>query len=284
MVKPLKSCVVRVFNTGERPVGTGFLVAPDYVVTCAHVVAQALDIDEDSLEAPRNPIYIDFPIIEKDKFFSARVVFWQPVNPNSPIEDIACLKLEGSVPTGAQPAWLLPDLNLEGHNFGTFGFPGGRDGGAWSYGILRDTTGERWIQLERTSQDGYGLEGGFSGAPIWDLNLEAIVGMAVAIDPHREEKVGFMIPANVLIEAYPQLGERPICPYQGLSDFDEDDEDFFFGREGFVQKLVQAVQELPLVSVVGPSGCGKSSVVKAGLIPQLIASDRWEIIWTFRKK
>jgi WD40 repeat protein/DNA-binding SARP family transcriptional activator len=68
------------------------------------------------------------------------------------------------------------------------------------------------------------------------------------------------------------------CPYRGLAAFREEDAPFFFGRETFTQRLVEAVQGQPLVAViVGSSGCGKSSAVFAGLLPRLRDADGWLI-------
>jgi WD40 repeat protein/DNA-binding SARP family transcriptional activator len=65
-------------------------------------------------------------------------------------------------------------------------------------------------------------------------------------------------------------------PYRGLAAFREQDEPFFFGREGFVQRLHQAGHQRPLVTViVGSSGSGKSSVVAAGLLPRLREEGQW---------
>jgi hypothetical protein len=73
----------------------------------------------------------------------------------------------------------------------------------------------------------------------------------------------------------------PPNPYQGLSAFGEEDAAFFFGRETFVNELVQTTRKQPLVGVVGPSGSGKSSVVFAGLIPKLRGEGNW-LISSFR--
>ncbi len=59
------------------------------------------------------------------------------------------------------------------------------------------------------------------------------------------------------------------CPYRGLFAFREEDEQFFFGRETYIKKLLHAIQDKPLVAVIGASGSGKSSLVYAGLIPNL---------------
>lgn len=60
------------------------------------------------------------------------------------------------------------------------------------------------------------------------------------------------------------------CPYRGLFAFQEEDALFFFGREAFTGRLIEAVQRRAVVAViVGPSGVGKSSVMYAGLLPRL---------------
>jgi DNA-binding SARP family transcriptional activator len=61
----------------------------------------------------------------------------------------------------------------------------------------------------------------------------------------------------------------PPCPYQGLAAFSQTEADFFFGREAFVQRLLEMMRQKTLVAVVGPSGSGKSSVVLAGLLGHL---------------
>jgi WD40 repeat protein/DNA-binding SARP family transcriptional activator len=61
-----------------------------------------------------------------------------------------------------------------------------------------------------------------------------------------------------------------LCPYRGLFAFQEEDAPFFFGRETFAERLIEAVQRRAVVAViVGPSGVGKSSVMYAGLLPRL---------------
>ncbi|KAB8318306.1 AAA family ATPase [Tolypothrix campylonemoides VB511288] len=75
----------------------------------------------------------------------------------------------------------------------------------------------------------------------------------------------------------PQSLVIPPCPYRGLLAFQEEDSEFFFGRDTFVEQLVTAVRKKPLVPVIGRSGSGKSSVVFAGLIPKLRQEGGWLI-------
>jgi WD40 repeat protein/transcriptional regulator with XRE-family HTH domain len=79
--------------------------------------------------------------------------------------------------------------------------------------------------------------------------------------------------ANVRREDAPGLG---LCPYKGLTYFDEADADLFVGREELTAKLTQRVLSLSpgerrFLAVVGASGSGKSSLVRAGMVPAL----RW---------
>jgi WD40 repeat protein/DNA-binding SARP family transcriptional activator len=56
-----------------------------------------------------------------------------------------------------------------------------------------------------------------------------------------------------------------VCPYRGLSSFDIDDADAYFGRERVVAACLTRIgSDHPLV-LVGPSGSGKSSLVRAGV-------------------
>ena len=75
-------------------------------------------------------------------------------------------------------------------------------------------------------------------------------------------------------------------PYKGLRPFNEADAFDFYGREAFVERLLQRWSHpgpgSRFLAVVGPSGSGKSSAVRAGLVPALRrgrieGSDEWFI-------
>jgi WD40 repeat protein len=62
-------------------------------------------------------------------------------------------------------------------------------------------------------------------------------------------------------------------PYVGLAAFRTDDADRFFGRERLVDLLATRLEQHRLIGVFGASGAGKSSLLRAGLIPRLLADD-----------
>ncbi|MEH1841530.1 MAG: trypsin-like peptidase domain-containing protein [Nostoc sp.] len=286
MAAPLESSIVRIYSNSGKVIGAGLLVSQKYILTCAHVVADALGLSRTTAQMPDAEITLDFPLVAAKQLLQAKVVFWRPVNPSMAVEDIAGLELKHSPPNKALLEPLITSDDWARHRFRVLGFPGGQPDGVWATGVLRGRTAKGWVQVEDVKQAGYKLEPGFSGAPIWDGELQGIAGIAVAVDINRPEaKVGFMIPTQVLVSAWSVLSEQAIasCPYRGLFPFREEDTRFFFGRDIFTQKLVDTVQKQSLVAVIGASGSGKSSVVFAGLIPHLRQQGNW-LIESFRPK
>jgi WD40 repeat protein/DNA-binding SARP family transcriptional activator len=86
--------------------------------------------------------------------------------------------------------------------------------------------------------------------------------------------------APIAVEALRERELRTVgaCPYRGLAVFREADAAFFFGRETFTARLVEAVRTRPAVVIVGASGSGKSSAVFAGLLPRLYEEGNWRMI------
>jgi DNA-binding SARP family transcriptional activator/energy-coupling factor transporter ATP-binding protein EcfA2 len=64
------------------------------------------------------------------------------------------------------------------------------------------------------------------------------------------------------------------CPYRGLAAFGPDDAEWFFGREGDVDQLIDRARPGAVVAVAGPSGSGKSSLLLAGVLPRLAGRGR----------
>ena len=69
---------------------------------------------------------------------------------------------------------------------------------------------------------------------------------------------------------------RAINPYRGLVALEEQDADFFFGRDHEAADIIDKIIAAPgrLIALVGNSGVGKSSLVQAGVIGSL-KRQRW---------
>ncbi len=64
---------------------------------------------------------------------------------------------------------------------------------------------------------------------------------------------------------------RRSSPYLGLSPYQEDDTDLFFGRRAERDLVIANLLTSRLTVMYGPSGVGKSSLLRAGVLPRLRA-------------
>jgi len=203
MTVSLESAIVRLHSTKGAVVGVGFMVAERRILTCAYVVASALCLRPEPSDLPHDDLYLDFPLLAPGRMATARVIQWRPD------AIVAGLDLTSAPPPGAAPIRLLTADDLGGHSFRAFGFPAGRERGVWASGVLRSRQANGWVLVEDVKQTGYLSAPGFSGGPIWDDVLEGAVGMIVAADVRERVKAPFLIPADVVAAAWPDI----VCTY-----------------------------------------------------------------------
>jgi len=265
-------------------VGAGFVVDGRHILTCAHVVARALDYPEFSAEPPSEFVQLDFPLLARGRMCMARVVLWQRTLENWGEGDVAGLELLEDAPMGAEAVAFASTRNVWGHDFRAFGFPDGQDDGIWSTGRLLGRQGGNLIQIEDTKMGSIPVLPGFSGSAVWDEQLEGVVGMVVAtvVPPAAQSRrpmgippgtrVAFVIPQDVLLSAWPliqpahqelattpadpssdrlQADVDPRNPYIGLRPFTANETKDFFGRETFVEDLQHEIQALSQPSSPG---------------------------------
>jgi tetratricopeptide (TPR) repeat protein len=204
MTTSLNSAIVRIHAPSGTVVGTGFLVTDHHVLTCAHVVTGALGLPNDTPSPLQADLHLDFPLLAPESTLTARLSHWQPAI------DVAVLELTTDPPPGSKPVRLVTAADLWGHAFRAFGSPSGYEDGVWTSGVLRGRTAAGWVQVEDVKGPGYWVQPGFSGTPVWDEQLDGVVGMAVAADTDHATKAAFMIPAQELIEAWPELAARGV--------------------------------------------------------------------------
>lgn len=273
-VDRLAPAVARILAPDGSVAGAGFLIAPDTVCTCAHVVTQVLGTDEADhpLGVPDGSVTLDFPLLRNApharRTYTARTSAWEPVGDDGG-GDIALLRLPEGLPATVSPAPLVSGSEMWGHRFRVLGFPTGSDHGQWTQGRIRDRVGAGWIALSEEYDRLRRISRGFSGPPVWDEELDGVIGMMVATARGEREDTACLVPSATLAELQPGLRR---CPYRGLEPFREEDAEFFHGREADVHRVTDAVQQhsvVTVVTVVGASGSGKSSLVRAGVLPRL---------------
>ncbi|HEV8483248.1 MAG TPA: trypsin-like peptidase domain-containing protein, partial [Blastocatellia bacterium] len=291
---PLDPSIVRIFGENNSIAGCGFLVSKRHILTCAHVVAQALGISQDTQDSPDATIRLDFPIIAPNIINTARVVFWKPVRSagssgSDRSEDIAALELESDSPAGSQPGPVITVDDVWEHSFRTFGFPVAHDDGVWASGVLRAAQANGWVQIEGVKETGYSVAPGFSGAPVWDNETKGIVGMVVVAEKRSEVRAAFMIPTDTLIEAWPQL-QSELAQAKALTGKPEQkvtESSCTVGgtpiraRNYFKRRLPQQVElgeylaepSTRIVSVTGRAGIGKTAL--ASKVLNDLEQGRW---------
>src|SRR6266487_1770301 len=207
MQELLEASLVRILTANGQVVGAGFLVGEREVLTCAHVVAGALNLADDTPEKPQALVSLDFPRVAPGQLLTARVLLWRPPRADGG-DDLAGLELEGDPPSGAQPAPLAQVEDLWEHSFRAFGFPRGQDTGVWATGRLLGRQVTNWVQIEDVKEKGFAVAPGFSGTPVWDSQVDAVVGMIVAAEKRTNLKTAFAIPVDVLAGSWPLLESR----------------------------------------------------------------------------
>jgi hypothetical protein len=220
MLEPnLNNAIVRILiedSEPRQPLGAGFLVSQHYILTCAHVIINVLDLPQNTREAPKGIIYLDFPLLDDKRTLSATVHEWSPVKESAMgefEEDICVLKLspEPVLPDKAeeQIPIFVPKQGAHFNDFNEravrmFGFPEDKENGDWLNGTLQGTIGNGWVQLE--SEVGRrGVLPGFSGTAIWDKEGNIVIGMMVSIYAGDVDTSAYMIPAYKFIEVCPEL-------------------------------------------------------------------------------
>ncbi|MEJ2853733.1 MULTISPECIES: nSTAND1 domain-containing NTPase [unclassified Saccharothrix] len=244
-MEPAERAVVRVFRRGT-PFGMGFLVGDDLVLTCAHVVGDR----------------VDFPFLDGTSPVSE--VF------RSDEDDVAVLRL-AEVPAGARALRVVAHDGLRDHRVRAFGVTANRPDGVWSHGVVRGPIAGGRIHVEDDRSHGVPLSRGFSGGPLLDDSLGAVVGMVVAVEERADRRIGYALSGAALHRSWPDLAALavPGSPFRGLEPFGPEDAEHFFGRAAQARQLRESLDGTGVLVVAGPSGCGKSSLVMAGLLPLL---------------
>ena len=211
----LKPSLVAILGRNSEIVGCGFLVSPGHVLTCAHVVDQAVERASEK----DNEVLLRFAF-PGGKPIRAYVVARRPgprisgsAYPPQDGLDFALLKLqEGDLPLDHRPAQLVVLRDVWDKKFKAFGFPEGRAAGVWVEGVLRDQQTTGWLQLDGAVGSSYFIKPGFSGSPVWSQESRGVAGMIVAADRETSIRAAFMIPTAMLLDALPDLADLDLRP------------------------------------------------------------------------
>ncbi|MFI6318661.1 P-loop NTPase fold protein [Nonomuraea sp. NPDC050556] len=203
-----ESAVAQILDKEGRLRGAGVLVAPDLVLTCAHV------IEPDAELGVR--VQVGFPFSSSGRL-EGEVVFSLPPEPKvrTRVNDLAGIRLIGPLPTDLRPAKLVSDLSTR-QRVRIYGFPSGWDDGAWA---AAETVGGLPGGLFQLGPSGNGrrVERGFSGAPVWSEDGEGALGIVVSVEESETSHTALMYSTDTLLKAWPELGQLIEGPGEELS-------------------------------------------------------------------
>jgi vWA-MoxR associated protein C-terminal domain/Trypsin-like peptidase domain/vWA-MoxR associated protein middle region (VMAP-M) 1 len=194
-------------------IGTGFLVAPGYVLTCAHVVLQAIGLQKEQFEQydgqPKELVTLDFHVLATGQLIQAEVVAWLPFTLES--GDVAALKLLTPAPSAARPIPLVEvsrrDVADDPHS--VYGFASKQGGRSDAYRPKANVAGGRFQLCKVGNPSDETIKPGFSGAPVWNEAKTCVIGMvATATDT---QQTAYAIPTQVLRPVLKQIEAFCLC-------------------------------------------------------------------------
>lgn len=203
MTQAHETSIVRILSDAADVVGTGFLISPKQVLTCAHVIASAQG-ESLQVDMPQGEIPLNFPLLAPDQKCTAQAVFWDPAL------DVAVLEIADSLPAGAQPAPLVQNPDLWQHPFRAFGFPTAFENGVWASGRILAREASGWLQIEDSKETGYFVQPGFSGGAVWDESLGGVVALVVAADTSPGVRTAFALPVTTALATWREGGQIEI--------------------------------------------------------------------------
>ncbi|MFE2374844.1 trypsin-like peptidase domain-containing protein [Streptomyces sp. NPDC059398] len=184
---------------GDKAAGAGFVLGSDTVLTCAHVVNDALGRD---MFESRSPGSGEIPVEVREaglpERYPARVAHWIPPRgqdggavrrgDDAWLGDLAVLRVDG--PTGDLPAVGRAPMAV------------GQEVGAWHGGGRAATLARLTVaSLHRSlgyldgEPTGMAVGAGYSGGPLWCRAEQAVVGLVVAhFMPPQDPRTGAPLP------------------------------------------------------------------------------------------
>lgn len=201
----------------EEIVGAGVLVDQWHVLTCAHVVSAALEVE--SSEPPGEEVTVELPFMPASRDGSpdsqpvrlrARVSTrgWAPASAGGG-GDLTLLRLEQAAPRDCAVARLARAVDTSGKGVLVYGHPDGLDDGVWTRTSIGGVGGPRgeWLQLDAAHFAGRSVTRGFSGAGAVDEGSGHILGIVVAHDGADSARVAWAIRMEVAVTYLPLLAD-----------------------------------------------------------------------------
>lgn len=207
MIQTLEQFTIRILTQDGRNAGTGFVLTSHLAVTCAHVVQKAGS-------APGKPIAIQFCLQDHPQEAMVLSEGWSPVEK----DDVAFLRLAEQTQEGI-PLRLGETTNVLNHDYCALGFPNQASYQAhWALGKLASPVPVSGERLPVLQFEGKEIEGGMSGAAVFDLNKSLVVGMVCEYYDRPASRKAYAITAETIQRYCPDKIDIFPSPGQTIED------------------------------------------------------------------
>ena len=208
-----EKAIARMFDPQGNVIGTGFLVAPGYVMTCAHVVLQAIGIAKEDFAKykgqPQEVVSLDFHVLATGVKIEAEVVAWETYRLDG--GDVAVLKLRSPEPKGVKPIPLavVNRSQVKDEDHGVYGFGKNSMGGrSDAYRPKATVAGGRFQLCKIGDVNDETIKPGFSGAPVWNEARSCVIGMVATavVTKDEQQSTAYAIPTRLLQSVLVKIG------------------------------------------------------------------------------
>ncbi|GAB2937587.1 tetratricopeptide repeat protein [Nonomuraea fastidiosa] len=186
----------------DRTLGAGFLVAPDLVLTCAHVVLEET--------AP----LVSFPQAGRGDLLGLRatVHMMGPWRAQDDLGDVAVLRLERAVDIG--PAKLVTHASPQG-GYVAHGFlrPGDHTGAPLELVLTTTDLFGEWQHVRAATAHAEIPDKGFSGAAVYDHETGDVIGMFTDKATSATRLTGRMLPVSSIRRHWEELDDVLDLPW-----------------------------------------------------------------------
>ena len=244
-------------GSGEKHVGMATVIDSRHVLTCCHVLNDALKrMNRLDPTAPLKELFeICFPYANNARR-CGKVIKWGLAL--TPCRDVAVIELVADAPSDAGIA-TFSEAETRSMGWSCIG--------ADVNSLFREPKGELAAvlpdgtrQLNGPAGRGVQIESGYSGAPVWSDNLNAFVGIVVTKDREiAENALAYAIPTRAIADVWPQL--VPLC------DGRENQKIFrrpstFVRRPELVRQVNECLTSYGICFLIGPKGVGKTRLAE----------------------
>ncbi|MEM7556557.1 MAG: trypsin-like peptidase domain-containing protein [Cyanobacteria bacterium P01_A01_bin.84] len=240
----LARCTVRLQAVGKSGYGTGFFVAPNLILTCAHVVRK------------NQQVVNQVKLWWQEKLYQAEVKQIPEVDQTIDITLLKAAQLDNQ-------DYLISDFDLSceiGDEVYTFGYPDhNQDGEPGTFEIVGFTGNKPPLIKFKEGQ----VRPGFSGSPLLNLRTGKVCGMVNKTRDRSSDLGGKGVPTSVIFTYFPELKPKPILanPFNHLAGRIEDSS-LVFGRETEIRRVFELLNTHNSVALIGEPEIGKSSLLK----------------------